>query len=142
MAAENEQLQKPQDAGATGDGKGKGALGSGSIAQEAKAGAIKAPVKVCLSDVKTNHLCHQSAQHTGHTLVAAEQAECNSMEANCRNCLQEEAPLTGYRKFKQDMAEALQAQERQRQERRCLGNPSLTMREVRPCHPAACCIRH
>ena len=72
MAAENEQLQKPQDAGATGDGKGKGVLKGGSMAQEAKAGVITAPVKVCLFDLETNHLCHQSVQHAGHSLVAAE----------------------------------------------------------------------
>ena len=74
--------------------------------------------------------------------VTALLRQSDTMYSNHRSCLQEEAPLTGYRKFKQDMAEALQAQERQRQERRCLGNPSLTMQEVRPCHPAAWFIRN
>ncbi len=44
--------------------------------------------------------------------------------------MQEEAPLTGIQKFKHDLAEALQQQERQRQERRCLANPALTMQEA------------
>ena len=48
---------------------------------------------------------------------------------------QEEAPLTGIMKFKHDLAEALQQQERQRQERRCLANPSLSMQEAQPCTP-------
>ena len=47
--------------------------------------------------------------------------------------MQEEAPLTGIQKFKHDLAEALQQQERQRQERRCLANPALSMQEAWPC---------
>ena len=39
--------------------------------------------------------------------------------------------MTGIKKFKQDREKALQQQEKQRQERRCLANPSLTLREVR-----------
>ena len=38
--------------------------------------------------------------------------------------------MTGIKKFKHDRQEALQQQEKQRQERRCLANPSLTLREV------------
>lgn len=38
--------------------------------------------------------------------------------------------MTGIKKFKHDREEALQQQEKQRQERRCLANPSLTLREV------------
>ena len=44
--------------------------------------------------------------------------------------LQKQAPMTGIKKFKQDREEALRQQEKQRQERRCLANPSLTLREV------------
>ena len=50
---------------------------------------------------------------------------------------QEEATLTGIMKFKHDLAEALQQQERQRQERRCLANPALSMQEAQPCTPPA-----
>ena len=38
--------------------------------------------------------------------------------------------MTGIKKFKHDREEALQQQEKQRQKRRCLANPSLTLREV------------
>ena len=38
--------------------------------------------------------------------------------------------MTGIKKFKHDREEALQQQEKQRQERRCLANPSLTLQEV------------
>ncbi|CAK0787529.1 hypothetical protein CVIRNUC_010749 [Coccomyxa viridis] len=44
-----------------------------------------------------------------------------------------QAPVTGIKKFKHDREEALQQQEKQRQERRCLANPSLTLREVQEC---------
>ncbi|CAL5224706.1 g7434 [Coccomyxa viridis] len=50
--------------------------------------------------------------------------------------VKEEAPLTGIQKFKHDLAEALQQQERQRQERRCLANPALSMQEVKECMDA------
>ncbi len=70
-AAENDQLQKPQDAGATGDGKVT--LGGGSVAGDAEEDARKAPVKVCLFALETSDIFRQSVQHTGHTLVAAEQ---------------------------------------------------------------------
>ena len=38
--------------------------------------------------------------------------------------------MTGIKKFKHDREEALQQQEKERQERRCLANPSLTLQEV------------